>query len=198
MTNTANILNCLPDIDAGKSRKMMCPGRKRGKTVNCPLVQASERRDAQAKRLPHVIEAQIATRHDGTAHKCCTNKASIAIPLHVGAKYGQTSHPYKTKEWQRDYGTFCNIAETRNDLLKNGGANSAAIADHKRRLVRGFTAAWFLTAIGSVVVNIKLIDGYLFRVANNIIDPTPPDDPDKLRDRRRIIDIRSNAPPMVA
>lgn len=80
----------------------------------------------------------------------------------------------------------------------NGGANSAAIADHKRRLVRGFTAAWFFTAIGSMVVNIKLIDGYLFRVANNIIGPTPPDDPDKLRDRRRVIDIRSNASPMVA
>ena len=183
----------------GVSRKMVCPGRKEGKTLNCPFVQARERRDAQAKRLPHVIEAQIDTRFNGERHKCCTNKASISIPLKVGAKFVQTSHPYKTEAWQRDYGTFRNVIETRNDLLKNGGANSAGIGDHKRRLVRGFTAAWFFTAIGSMVVNIKLIDGFLFRVAHDIASPTPPPpEPDTPRGRRRVLDIRSNAPPMVA
>lgn len=191
-------LMCELAANNGVSRKMVCPGRKDGKTVNCPLVQAAERRDAQKKRLPHVIEAQIDTRFDGEHHKCCTNKASISIPLEVGAKFVQTSHPYKTPAWQRDYGTFRNIIETRNDLLKNGGANSAGIGDHKRRLVRGFAAAWFFTALGSMVVNIKLIDGFLYRVANDIVPKDPPPDPDGLRDRRRVIDIRSNAPPMVA
>ena len=182
----------------GVSRKMVCPGRKEGKMLNCSFVQASERRDAQAKRLPHVIETQIDTRFDGERHKCCTNKASVSIPLETGAKYVQTSHPYKTEAWQRDFGTFRNVIETRNDLLQNGGANSAGIGDHKRRLVRGLTAAWFFTALGSMVVNIKLIDGFVYRVTHGITPGNQPPDPDKPPERERLLSIRSNAPPMVA
>jgi len=51
---------------------------------------------------------------------CCTNSTSVSIPHSEGMKYRQTGPTYQTPAWKKTYGTYRNVIETRNDLLKNG------------------------------------------------------------------------------
>lgn len=153
--------------DTGTSMEFMCPARGSGKTAHCPNAQKPERDDAQNKRLFRILPAQLPKDR----RKCCENPTSVSIPHSEGMKYRQTGPAYQTAKWRETYGTFRNVIETRNALLKNG--RGASIGDHTRRLVRGFAAAWMFTALGVISVNLSLIGRFLHRVAANLTVPPP-------------------------
>lgn len=102
--------------DTGTSMAFMCPARGSGKTLYCPRAQRSERDDAKKKRLPRMVQAQLPRDR----RSCCTNSTSVSIPHREGMKYRQTGPAYQTPAWKKTYGTYRNVIETRNDLLKNG------------------------------------------------------------------------------
>ena len=179
--------------DTGESQMFICPGRGRGKTLTCPLVQKAERQDARAKGLPIIAAPNLETPRSQKG-KCCTNKASVSIPNKEGMRYRQTGPAYKTPEWKKVYGTWRNVIETRNDYLKNN-RGGAAIGDHTRRPVRGFAAAFFYTALGVVAANASMIRRFLSRVERDektpppkVRDPHPPHDPAREM-------VNPNAPP---
>ncbi|MCK2199672.1 hypothetical protein [Corynebacterium callunae] len=153
--------------DTGTSMAFMCPARGSGKTMYCPLAQKSERDDAEKKRLPRVVRAQLPRDR----RSCCTHSTSVTIPHNEGMKYRQTGPAYETPAWRKTFGTFRNVIETRNALIKNG--RGASIGDHTRRLVRGFAAAWMFTALGVISVNLSLIAQFLLRVAASVTAPPP-------------------------
>lgn len=155
--------------DTGTSMAFMCPARGSGKTLYCPLAQKSERDDAKKKRLPRMVQAQLPRDR----RSCCTNSTSVSIPHSEGMKYRQTGPAYQTPAWRKTFGTFRNVIETRNDLIKNGRGMGASIGDHTRRLVRGFAAAWMFTALGVNSTNLSLIARFLRRVAANLTVPPP-------------------------
>ncbi|WP_040361849.1 hypothetical protein [Corynebacterium amycolatum] len=168
--------------DTGESQMFICPGRGKGKTLVCPLVQKAERQDARAKGLP-IIPTPSLEAPRSQMGKCCTNKSSLTIPHTEGIRYRQTGPAYKTPEWQKIYGTWRNVIETRNDYVKNN-RGGAAIGDHTRRPVRGFAAAFFYTALGVVAANVSMIRRFLGRVDRDektpppgTRDPHPPRDP---------------------
>ena len=168
--------------DTGDSQMLICPGRGKGKTLACPLVEKSQRQDARAKGLP-IIPSPSLEAPRSQKGKCCTNKASVTIPNKEGMRYRQTGPAYKTPEWQKIYGTWRNVIETRNDYVKNN-RGGAAIGDHTRRPVRGFAAAFFYTALGVVAANVSMIRRFLGRVERDektppprVRDPHPPRDP---------------------
>ena len=155
---------------SGDSQMFMCPGRGKGKTLACPLVEKSQRQDARAKGLPSISGPHLTTARMGRG-KCCTNKASVTIPNSQGMRYRQTGPAFKTPEWKKIYGTWRNVIETRNDYVKNN-RGGAAIGDHTRRPVRGFAAAFFYTALGVVAANVSMIRRFLGRVERD--EKTPP------------------------
>ncbi|MGO1985264.1 hypothetical protein [Corynebacterium casei] len=75
--------------DTGESQMFICPGRGRGKTLVCPLVQKAERQDARAKGLPIIAAPNLETSRTQKG-KCCTNKSSVTIPHTEGMRYRQT------------------------------------------------------------------------------------------------------------
>ncbi|MEM0811621.1 MULTISPECIES: hypothetical protein [Corynebacterium] len=179
--------------DTGESQMFICPGRGRGKTLVCPLVQKAERQDARAKGLP-IIPTPSLEAPRSQMGKCCTNKSSVTIPHTEGIRYRQTGPAYKTPEWQKIYGTWRNVIETRNDYVKNN-RGGAAIGDHTRRPVRGFAAAFFYTALGVVAANASMIRRFLGRVERDektpppkVREPHPPRDPE-------LASAHPNAPP---
>lgn len=160
----------------------ICPGRGKGKTLACPLVEKSERQDARTKGLPIIAAPNLETPCTQKG-KCCTNKSSVTIPNKEGMRYRQTGPAYKTPEWKKVYGTWRNVIETRNDYVKNN-RGGAAIGDHTRRPVRGVAAAFFYTALGVVAANASMIRRFLSRVERDektppprVRDPHPPRDP---------------------
>ena len=180
--------------DTGDTQAFMCPGRGKGKTVVCLLVQRREQDDARHRGLPTIPAPMIRpVQKSAVKGKCCTNKASVVIPNDVGVRYRQTGPAYMSKDWQETYGTWRNVIETRNDYVKNN-RGGAAIGDHTRRLVRGFAAAFFFTALGVVAANVALISHFLHRVERGISLVPPPEDP-PLSQRRVSDSVYPNAPP---
>jgi hypothetical protein len=91
----------------------------------------------------------------------CTNKESVSIPAEFkGSKYLQDLH-YGSPEWKEMHTVGRQTMEGYNGYVKHGG--KGAMKDPSRRLLRGFTAQFFLVAFQILQANMLLIDAWLLR-----------------------------------
>lgn len=110
---------------------------------------------------------------------------------------GDQGAPWMSEEWKAEYQPSRATIESRNDLLKN--ARGAGIGDSTSRLMRGWAAQLFFSAVGVVTVNVRLIQAWLAKPSGTVNPPPrPPGGGEKLESfsLREVAD--SNAPPMAA
>lgn len=177
------------------SQKFQCPARGASPTAICPLVRNRKRAAKNPVPLKKLFDIHVPPVEK--RGKVCTNHDSLVIPLTVGAKYAQQGAPWMSEEWKAEYQPSRATIESRNDLLKN--ARGAGIGDSTSRLMRGWAAQLFFSAVGVVTVNVRLIQAWLAKPSGTVNPPPrPPGGGEKLESfsLREVAD--SNAPPMAA
>jgi hypothetical protein len=85
--------------------------------------------------------------------KCCTQQ-SVTFPPQAGAKLLQDLH-YGSAEWRRSYHTLRNTIEGMNGIAKDGAY--AALADARRRRIRGVAAQSVFVAVLLFGINVRTI-----------------------------------------
>jgi hypothetical protein len=134
--------------DAEGHTRCLCPASDGAPTARCELKPRSIERTTSATTRIHVTE-------ELRLHppKCCTQQ-SVTLPPEAGAKLLQDLH-YASPEWHATYHTLRNTIEGMNGIAKDGAY--AALADARRRRIRGVAAQSVFVAMLLFGVNIRTI-----------------------------------------
>jgi len=144
-----------PNTDG--SVPMMCPAVGPGATLDCPIKNLLLTRKTPSSRVPMRMPVfeHPAPEDQG---KACTNKSSVTVPMNYGAKYHQ-SIQFGTKAWRKVYTHARNRIEGFNAYVKH--EPSFALASRGRRMVRGYTAQYIVTAFLLAAANLRIIEDFL-------------------------------------
>lgn len=155
------------------SVRYKCPAMGPGATCECPL----RKRDVDPAKGRRTKVLNVPTEPRGI----CT-KASITIPLSAAPKHAQQGPQWNTQAWHEAYNSPRQTIESHNRFLKDSAGMQ--LGDHSRRLVRGFAAQAFITALAVVADNIRVLKSFLTRSEPGSDDrPTPPRRPRRRRGR---------------
>lgn len=129
------------------------PARDRYATLRVDGIPVHK--DAVSRKLRKVFKTNLPK---GIEHTAVWKQKQLRIPVTEGAKFAQQGPAWGTQEWANIYRRGRNTIESRNRLVKN---NRLAMGDHTRRLMRGFTNAAMIVALGAVAVNLHLISAFI-------------------------------------
>lgn len=151
------------------SVRYKCPAMGPGATCECPL-RKREVDPAKGRRVKILDTPQ-------DPRGICT-KGSVSVPVSAAPKFAQQGPQWRTDAWHEAYNSPRQTIESHNKFLKD--SSGMQLADHSRRLVRGFAAQALVTALAVVADNVRVLKSFLLRARNaKGNDPTPPRSPQR-------------------
>ncbi|MGW9111753.1 hypothetical protein [Microbacterium sp. NPDC055683] len=168
------LLRAKERMDERGKTPMMCPAAGPNPTMTCPLKPLLDARKKSRALMPVVYPPS----HPGTI---CTNKSSAAFTAEDGGKYEQY-YQYRSPEWEAHYNHARSQVESYNDFVKDPA--TFALAEGRRRRMRGYTAQSLLVVLTLVAANMKKIRDFLHARAEDALDREQGLEPPKAKTRR--------------